>query len=74
MEKRAAIKEKREKEQDKKKIRSKAERQRAKKRVAENQFEEFSKENKLHKLLKAGKITKKEYDQQIDKMDRRYEY
>lgn len=42
--------------------------------MAENQFDEFSKENKLHKLLKAGKITKKEYDQQIDKMDRRYEY
>lgn len=74
VEKRAAIKEQREKEQDKKKIRSKAERQRAKKRETQKQFDEFSKENKLKKLMKSGRISKSEYEEQLNKIDRKYEY
>ena len=74
LEKRAAVKEKFEKEKDKKKIRSKAERQRAKKREAENQSDEFSKEKVLKKKMMSGKISKHDYEAQIDKIDRKYEY
>lgn len=40
----------------------------------QKELDEFSQENKLKKMLKTGKITESEYDQQIDKIDRKYEY
>lgn len=68
------MKKKFEKEEGKKKIRSKAERQRAKTRENQKQFDEFTKEKTLKKKMMSGKISKKEYEQEINKLDRKYEY
>lgn len=74
LEKRAHRKEQLEKEQDKKKIRSKAERNRAKTRETVKQFNEFSKEEKLKKKLKTGKLSKQDYEEEVAKIDKKYEY
>lgn len=51
---------------DPKKIRSKAERNRAKMRDMEKEMQEYSKEIKLEKKLKKGKISGEEYNKIVD--------
>lgn len=74
VEKRVARKEKAEKEQDQRKVRSKAERNRAKFRENENQFNEFSEEQKLKRKLAANKINKADYESKVNKLDKKHEY
>jgi ATP-dependent RNA helicase DDX55/SPB4 len=74
VEKRTVRKEKAEKEQDKRKVRSKAERNRAKLRENENQFNEFSQEQKLKRKLALGKLTKSDYETTLNKIDKKHEY
>ena len=72
--KRAQHKEKLEKEQTTRKVRSKAERNRAKGRETEREMSEFFVEKKLTKQLKQGKLDTEDYDQAISKIDRKHEY
>ena len=74
LEKRAVVKNKFEKESNTRKVRSKAERNRAKTRESEKQISEFTAEEKLKKQLKQGKVSKKEYEEKLDKIDRKHEY
>jgi ATP-dependent RNA helicase DDX55/SPB4 len=74
VEKREVRKDKAEKEQDKRKVRSKAERNRAKLRETENQFNEFSQEQKLKRKLVAGKLSKSDYESTLNKIDKKHEY
>ncbi len=74
LEKRVSVKEKLQKEQEKKKIRSKAERGRAKKRGELKEFEEMKEEMKLEKKLKHHRIDPKVYEEKIAKIDKKHEY
>lgn len=74
IEKRQSRKHQLEKEEGKKKIRSKAERNRAKTRENYKQFDEYNEEERLLKKLKKGKIDKQSYQDAVQKIDRKYEY
>lgn len=74
LEKRAVRRDKAEKEQGQPKVRSKAERNRAKHRETENQFNEFSEEQKLKRKMVKGKLTKTDYETKLNKIDKKHEY
>lgn len=70
--KRQAIKEKYEKEQGKRKVRSKAERGRAKLREQSNLLDDYKKEEKLERQLKKGKINKDDYEKENSQSIKKY--
>lgn len=73
LKKKAYFRKKAEKEKRNKKVRSRAERNRAKMRESDNLDKELKREEKLARLLKKGKISEKEYDKELDKVNKKYE-